>query len=113
MSRHVGVVRDAASLAQAREKIDAIATDLRVGSGLEPLASDSKTRRAFWELRNLVDAVRAVIAAADHGRESRGAHYHADFPEVDPSLDGQHSLRAAGGSFRYGTLAEAFATAAR
>ena len=62
---------------------------------------------------NLVDAARAVIAAADHRRESRGAHYRADFPEPDPSLDGEHSLRAAGGSFRYGALAETYATTAR
>ena len=68
---------------------------------------------ASWELRNLVDAARAVIAAADHRRESRGAHYRADFPEPDPSLDGEHSLRAAGGSFRYGALAETYATTAR
>ena len=113
MSRHVAVVRDAAGLAQAREEIDAIAAALRAGSATEPSASDARTRRACWELRNLVDAARAVIDAADHRRESRGAHYRSDFPETDPALDGQHSLRAADGSFRYGTLAEAYAIAAR
>jgi aspartate oxidase len=113
MSRHVGVVRDAAGLAQAREEIDAIADELRAGSTTEPLASDSKTQRAFWELRNLVDAARAVIAAAAHREESRGAHYRSDFPDPDPSLDGQHSLREADGSVHYGALAEAYAAAAR
>jgi L-aspartate oxidase len=113
MSRDVGVVRDAAGLARAREEIEAIAAELREESPTEPPASDARTRRASWELRNLVDAAGAVIAAADHRRESRGAHYRADFTEPDPSLDGQHSLRAAGGSFRYGALAEAYATTAR
>jgi aspartate oxidase len=113
MSSHVGVVRDAAGLAQARQEIDAIAEELRAGSTSEPLASDSTTRRAFWELRNLVDAARAVIAAADHREESRGAHYRSDFPDPDPSLDGQHSLREADGSFRYGALDEAYAVATR
>jgi L-aspartate oxidase len=113
MSRHVAVVRDAAGLAQAREEIDAIAAELRAGSATEPPASDARTRRAFWELRNLVDAARAVIDAAAHREESRGAHYRSDFPETDPALDGLHSLRAADGSFRYGTLAEAYAVAAR
>jgi succinate dehydrogenase/fumarate reductase flavoprotein subunit len=113
MSRHVGVVRDAAGLAQAREEIENIATELQTGSARETQASNAKTQRAFWELRNLLDAARAVIAAADHRQESRGAHYRADFPDRDPSLDGQHSVRAADGSFRYGTLDEAYAITAR
>ena len=113
MSRDVAVLRDATGPAQAREEIDAIAAELRERSATEPTASGARTRRAFWELRNLVDAARVVITAADHRRESRGAHYRADFPELDPSLDGQHSLRAADGWFRYGTLDEAYATAAR
>jgi L-aspartate oxidase len=113
MSRDVGVVREAAGLARARKEIEAIAAELRQESATEPPANDAKTRRAFWELRNLVDAARAVIAAAAHRRESRGAHFRADFPEPDPALDGQHSLRAADGSFRYGALTEAYATTAR
>jgi aspartate oxidase len=113
MSRHVGVVRHAAGLAHAQEDVDAIAAKLRVKSTKGTLAHDAKTQRAFWELRNLVDAARAVIAAADHRQESRGAHYRTDFPEPDPSLDGQHSLSARDGSFRYGTLDEAHAIAAR
>jgi aspartate oxidase len=113
MSRHVGVVRDAAGLARAREELDTIAAELREGSATEPLARDSGTRRAFWELRNLVDAARAVIAAADHRLESRGAHFRADFSEPEPALDGQHSLSAVDGSFRYGPLDEAYAITAR
>jgi L-aspartate oxidase len=113
LSRHVGVVRDAGGLNRAREEVDAIATELRGGSARGTLPGDARTRRAFWELRNLVDAARSVIAAADHRRESRGAHYRDDFPESEPSLDGQHSLRAVDGSFRYGTLDEVLATAAR
>ena len=113
MSRHVGVVRHAEGLARAREEVDAIAGELRAGSAQGTLASDSETRRAFWELRNLVDAARSVIASADHRQESRGAHYRADFPEPDSSLEGQHSLSAADGSFRYGSLDEAYAITAR
>src|SRR5215217_4773914 len=112
MSRHVGVVRDAAGLARAREEIESIAAELRLGSAKEIEANDARTRRAFWELRNLVDGARAVIAAAIHREESRGAHYRSDFPDPNSSLDGQHSLSTADGWFRYGCLDEAFATPA-
>ncbi|HKG28143.1 MAG TPA: L-aspartate oxidase [Thermomicrobiales bacterium] len=112
MSRHVGVVRDAAGLAGAREEMENIATELRPGSARETQASDAKTRHAFWELRNLVDAARAVIAAAAHRQESRGAHYRADFPDPNPALDGQHSLRLSDGSYRFGAVTDAFATPA-
>src|SRR5215207_3246013 len=44
MSRHVGVVRDAAGLARAREEIESIAADLRLGRARETQASDAKTR---------------------------------------------------------------------
>jgi L-aspartate oxidase len=113
MSRHVGVMRHAEGLARARADIDAIAAGLRVKRARGTPASDAETRRAFWELRNLVDASRAVVAAAEHRQESRGAHYRADFPEPEASLDGRHSLSAADGAFRYGALDEAFAAAAR
>jgi succinate dehydrogenase/fumarate reductase flavoprotein subunit len=112
MSRHVGVVRDAAGLARAREDIENIAAELRLGSARETQASDANTRRAFWELRNLVDAARTVIAAADHRQESRGAHYRADFPDPNSALDGQHSLRLRDGSYRFGAVTDAFATPA-
>ena len=113
MSGHVGVVRDAAGLTRAREEIDNIAAELRLGSARESRENDPKIRRAFWELRNLIDAAQAVIEAAAHREESRSAHYRTDFQDHDPALDGQHSLRKADGSFRYGSLDEAFAITAR
>src|SRR5215212_6898841 len=112
MSRHVGVVRNAAGLIQARDEIESIAADLRLGSARETEANDAKTRRAFWELRNLVDGARAVIAAGVHREESRGAHYRSDFPDPDPSLDGQHTLSTADGWVRYGSLDEAYTSRA-
>src|SRR5215203_4148439 len=44
MSRHVGVVRDAAGLIQARDEIESIAAELRLGSARETEANDAKTR---------------------------------------------------------------------
>jgi L-aspartate oxidase len=108
MSRNVAVVRDAYGLAEARSNVDAITAALSTASKQTSSENDASSHRAAWELRNLVDAARTVIDAAAHRRESRGAHYRADFPEPNPSLDGQHTLREPNGALRFGKLAEAY-----
>ncbi len=42
----------------------------------------------------------AVAACALERRESRGGHLRADFPHLDPSLDGTHIVRGPGGEIR-------------
>ena len=105
MSRYVGVVRDAEGLARARADIAEIAADLERAA---PAATQTahENARAFWELRNLLDAAQAVVSAATFREESRGAHDRADFPERDPALDGRHTLRDPQGKLRFGSLAE-------
>jgi nicotinate-nucleotide pyrophosphorylase (carboxylating) len=107
MSRYAGVERDAAGLKQARQEVDAIAEALPGAATEGAVAAHRERKRAVWELHNLLDAARVVIDAALHREESRGAHYRADFPETDPSLNGLHTLRAANGAIDYGTLGEA------
>ncbi|MGH2531955.1 MAG: L-aspartate oxidase [Thermomicrobiales bacterium] len=80
MSRHVAVVRDARGLEVASVDILAVANALR------PRPSD---HRSIWELRNMALAASAIVAAASLREESRGAHYRSDFPETDPTLNGQ------------------------
>jgi L-aspartate oxidase len=92
------------SLRHKRE-IEVIAAELTKAKE-RLLAGASATKRDIWELRNLVDAARATVAAATHRQESRGAHFRADFPQVDPALDGQHSLLTRGGSIRFGSLSD-------
>lgn len=108
MSQDVAVVRDAEGLARARTAIDAIAAeaDARVGV-------PETERRERWELRNLIDAARAVIDNAAFREESRGAHYRADFPTAKAALAGEHTLRAEDGSLRFGKLADALPAASR
>lgn len=104
MSHDVAVVRDEAGLARARAEVEAVAAAVDAKMSTSTSASDHEARRAFWELRNLVDAARSVIAGAVHREESRGAHYRADFPDPNPALDGQHTLRLATGEMRYSAL---------
>jgi L-aspartate oxidase len=100
MSRDVAVVREHAGLARARDEVDAVAAELSTLEG---------AGRRLWEARNLALAAQAVIAAAAFRKESRGAHYRADYPETDASLDGLHSLHTgpAIDAWSFGRLEEA------
>ena len=96
MSRHVGVVRDASSLAAAADALGAIARDLP--------AEVAPSRRS-WEGTNLLTVAAAVVAAAQARTESRGCHRRTDHPEPDPAwvthldvtLDAVGALDVAGG----------------
>jgi L-aspartate oxidase len=72
MTIGAGVVRSKESLAVAHAVVEEVA-----GPGRGP---------ATWELANLVEVARAVLAAATARRESRGAHSRSDFPGQDPAL---------------------------
>ncbi len=69
MSANVGVVRDGLGLARALSMITAIERDA-------PSAS----------LRNAATSALLIAAAAYDRRESRGAHFRSDYPQLDPSL---------------------------
>ncbi len=72
MSRHVGVLRSASSLASAAGALGAIAGALTPGV--------APSRRA-WEGTNLLTVASAMVAAALTRTESRGCHRRTDFPE--------------------------------
>jgi L-aspartate oxidase len=58
----------------------------RSAEGLRPLLEDPHP------------LARLVAASALFREETRGAHARSDFPEIDPSLDGRHTLVAAAGT---------------
>ena len=89
MTRHVGVLRDAAGLAAAIGHLDT----------LEP--GDAVPGVEAWETTNLVTTSSALARAAHLRRETRGSHWREDWPErgphaghVDSSLDEQGRVRA-------------------
>ena len=71
MSRHVGVLRDAAGL---REALRAL-TRLR----------DRALKTDSIDLRNRAEAALLIAAGAFLRRESRGGHFRTDFPAADPA----------------------------
>jgi len=79
-----GIVRDAAGLARADAVLDALADDLE-RYRLPPAArmrAFNLTWHDWLNLTNLVRVSRAIVRAAQTRKNSRGAHYRADFPEA-------------------------------
>jgi L-aspartate oxidase len=74
MTRQMGIVRSAEPLADARTSVDFWCRYAL------PRVFD---KRAGWELQNMLTLSRLMIDAADTRRESRGAHYRADYPHTD------------------------------
>jgi L-aspartate oxidase len=87
MWEKVGLVRDAAGLGAAVAELEGLAASHPQAAG---------------EARNLLTVGRLLAEAALVRRESRGAHYRADYPEPDPAWQHRLFLTAApDGSARF------------
>ncbi|MFJ6661138.1 L-aspartate oxidase [Streptomyces sp. NPDC091377] len=81
MTRGAGVLRSAASLDRAAERLSALHADAR-----EALAENGKTAEPgvdTWETTNLLCVARVLVAAARLREETRGCHWREDRPERD------------------------------
>ena len=72
MTRHVGVLRDAAGLRAALAEIAALRE--------KAVAADD------LDLRNRSEAALLIAASALRRRESRGGHFRTDYPQQNPAL---------------------------
>jgi fumarate reductase flavoprotein subunit len=94
----VGILRSAESLARGQAALDALARDI-TDCGV---AGDSRRYNLTWmdrlNLENLTLVSRAITAAADFRRDSRGAHFREDFPQIsDLDTSAYTTARLAGG----------------
>jgi fumarate reductase flavoprotein subunit len=84
MWEKVGIIRDWRGLAEAQSELAALETALD-DHGLE---DHNRAFNLSWHdwmnLRSLVSVSRAIAEAAVARRDSRGAHFRADFPESGP-----------------------------
>jgi fumarate reductase flavoprotein subunit len=87
----VGILRSAESLARGKTALEALAGDI-VACGV----SDASRRyNLTWmdrlNLENLTLVSRAICAAADFRRDSRGAHFREDFPKASELADSRYT----------------------
>jgi L-aspartate oxidase len=87
MWEHAGLVRTAAGLQEAREKIK---------SWWKILAYDF-TETELTETQNMLLVAAMMVESALARRESRGCHYREDYPDLDPDLGKTHICFQAGG----------------
>ena len=82
MWNDVGILRSADSLARGTAALDALARDLAACG----VADQSRRYNLTWmdrlNLENLTLVSRAICAAADFRRDSRGAHFREDYPQA-------------------------------
>jgi L-aspartate oxidase len=81
MSRYVGIIRDAAGLRAALERLTEIGAAVS-----QPSSSNG------YEARNLQQVGTLVIRSALARKESRGGHYRSDFPARDDTRFLKHTL---------------------
>ncbi len=73
MSRHAGVLRDAAGLEAAAAGLDE----------LQAKPAESSGDAASWQTTNLHTIATGLVAAATRRTETRGSHWRADHPDRD------------------------------
>ncbi len=87
MSNHAGVTRSASGLEAARRTLEDLAARLRLAGPAD--------RPDVAEVRNLLTAGAALVAAATARRESRGTHARSDWTETDAAQRRRLVLRVA------------------
>ena len=83
---YVGIVRTRDRLLRARRRIRVLMEEVQEYYAHYRITPD------LIELRNLVLVAEITVGCALRRRESRGLHFIRDFPERDPSLDGQPTV---------------------
>lgn len=87
----IGIVRSAAALEEALERLDAIEARL-ADVALPGEAAGNPSLQACMDTANLVTVARLIATSAALREESRGSHYREDFPQTSP--DGLYNIHA-------------------
>ena len=100
----VGIVRDAASLARAAGRLDALEARLNETGVADSDLAFNLTWHDWLNLENLLLVSKSIRAAAEAREDSRGAHFRSDFPHTgDLATSGYTCVRLAQGRFEIET----------
>ncbi|MEU7639172.1 L-aspartate oxidase [Streptomyces sp. NPDC039016] len=92
MAAGAGVLRSAASLAQAADDLDRLQREA-AEAAVEPVAASVKAPEPgveAWEATNLLCVARVLVAAARRREETRGCHWREDHPDRDDASWRRH-----------------------
>jgi fumarate reductase flavoprotein subunit len=92
MWNEVGILRTADSLARGRAALAALWSDIQASGVADPEPRYNLTWMDRLNLENLILVSRAICAAADARRDSRGAHFREDFPETSELAASRYML---------------------
>ena len=100
----VGIVRDAASLARASGRLDALEAQLGETGVADADLAFNLTWHDWLNLENLLLVSKSIRAAAEAREDSRGAHYRSDFPRTGDLESSRYTcVRLTGSGFEIGT----------
>jgi len=82
MWNEVGILRTADSLARGRAALTSLWSDIQASGVGDPEPRYNLTWMDRLNLESLILVSRAICAAAEARRDSRGAHFREDFPDA-------------------------------
>lgn len=88
MWNNVGIIRDAEKLLTAQQEINAMQDEAQF-----LVAQDTAQQQACLEIQEMLKTAEAIILAALERKESRGAHYRSDYPQLDPAWEQNIRIR--------------------
>jgi fumarate reductase flavoprotein subunit len=92
MWNDVGVLRTGEGLARARVALDALARDIAECGVADADRRYNLTWMDRLNLENLALVSRAIAATAEFRRDSRGAHFREDFPNVSDLSNSTYTI---------------------
>lgn len=79
---YVGLIRDEKKLEHAQKEIKKLQKDAKL-----VVAQNKKELQMALELMEMLKVAQTIVVAAILRKESRGAHYRTDYPEMDPKWE--------------------------
>lgn len=82
MWQDVGIIRDAKKLQRAQREITALKQEAN-----SLYAQNIQELQSCLEIRDMLKVAEVITLAALERKESRGAHYRSDYPQMDPAWE--------------------------